>query len=314
MALYLTEQDVTQLVDVADAVTALEKVFGQWGKDGTENLPRQRLNLPVRSLNLMAASAPGLGVCGHKAYFGGCAYVSLFSLEQPRLLALIEASNLGAIRTGAASGVATKYLARPDAEVVGIIGTGRQAKTQLLAMAAVRSLRLVRVFGRDADRRNAFAAEMAGFLNCEVQAAASAETCVREAHIVIAATKSSDPVVFGEWLAPGTHVNAIGANGYARRELDDQAVLRADLVATDQRDQARTEARELIDLAEAGKLGWDDVVELGALVQGAHPGRAQDSDITLFKSLGIALEDIAFAEVIYERAVQAGAGSPIQTD
>ncbi|MBT4907322.1 MAG: ornithine cyclodeaminase family protein, partial [Rhodospirillaceae bacterium] len=143
MSLYLSEQDVGRLVDVADAVTALEEVFGQWGRDGTENLPRQRLPLPVRSLNLMAASAPSLGICGHKAYFGGCAYVSLFSLEESRLLALIEASTLGAIRTGAASGVATKYLARPDAATVGIIGTGRQAKTQLLAMAAVRSLQSV---------------------------------------------------------------------------------------------------------------------------------------------------------------------------
>lgn len=314
MALYLSEKDVERLVNVADAVAALEEVFGQWGKDGTENLPRQRLTLPVRSLNLMAASAPALGVCGHKAYFGGCAYVSLFSLEKPRLLALIEASALGAIRTGAASGVATKYLARSDAEAVGIIGTGRQAKTQLLAMAAVRSLRTVRVFGRDVDRRNAFAAEMADALSCDVQAADSAEACVRDADIVIAATKASDPVVFGEWLAPGTHVNAIGANGYARRELDNDAVQRASLVATDQRDQARTEARELIDLAEAAKLDWDDVVELGDLVQGKAPGRSQDSDITLFKSLGIALEDIAFAKVIYDRAVETGAGSKIQMD
>ena len=268
----------------------------------------------MRSLNLMAASAPSLGICGHKAYFGGCAYVSLFSLEESRLLALIEASTLGAIRTGAASGVATKYLARPDAATVGIIGTGRQAKTQLLAMAAVRSLQSVRVFGRDEERRTAFAGEMAEVLSCTVQATDSAEACVRDADIVIAATKASDPVVFGDWLSPGTHVNAIGANGYARRELDDVAVLRASLVATDQRDQARTEARELIDLAEAGKLDWANVVELGALVQGEIAGRAQDSDITLFKSLGIALEDIAFAKLIYDRAVAAGAGTKIQTD
>ena len=314
MALYLNEKDVTRLVTVADAVGALEEVFGQWGRDGTENLPRQRLSLPVRSLNLMAASAPALGVCGHKAYFGGCAYVSLFSLEKPRLLALIEASTLGAVRTGAASGVATKYLARSDADTVGIIGTGRQARTQLLAMAAVRSLKTVRVFGRDAERRQAFAAAMSEALSCAVKAADSAEACVREAHMVIAATKSSEPVVFGDWLAPGTHVNAIGANGYARRELDDNTVLRASLVATDQRDQARTEARELIDLAEAGKLNWDEIVELGALVQGSAAGRAGESDITVFKSLGIALEDIAFAKVIYDRAVETGAGNDIHTD
>jgi ornithine cyclodeaminase/alanine dehydrogenase-like protein (mu-crystallin family) len=311
MPLFLSEKDVQHLVDMSDAVGALDAVFGQWGREGTENLPRQRLNLPVRSLNLMAASAPALGVCGHKAYFGGCHYVSLFSLETPRLLAVIEAGALGAIRTGAASGVATNYLARTDAETVGIIGTGRQARTQLLAISSVRKLSNVQVFGRDANRRNAFAAEMADALPCVVEAAETAEACVRNADIVIAATKASEPVVFGDWLAPGCHVNAIGANGYARRELDDEAVLRASIVATDQRDQAQVEARELIDLANAGKLEWENVVELGDLVQGRIPGRVTDDDITLFKSLGIALEDIAFAKVIYDRAIEAGAGTPV---
>lgn len=314
MALFLSEEDVGQLVTMDDAVGALEAVFDQWGKDGTENLPRQRLPLPVRSLNLMAASAPGLGVCGHKAYFGGCHYVSLFSLEEPRLLALIQAGRLGAVRTGAASGVATKYLARKDARTLGIIGTGRQARTQTLAVAAVRDIEEVTVFGRDKDRRDSFVSEMSEGLNCDVQVAKNAEDCIRDSDIVVAATKSSDPVIFGDWLTPGTHVNAIGANGYARRELDDAAVLRASVVATDQRDQARTEARELIDLADSGKLDWDTVVELGSLVQGEAPGRTADADITVFKSLGIALEDIAFAKVIYDRAVAAGAGSTIPSD
>ena len=189
-----------------------------------------------------------------------------------------------------------------------MIGTGRQARTQLLAMAAVRPLSAVRVFGRDADRRKAFAHEMEAALSCEVEPCDTAEACVRDAHIVVAATNSREPVVHGDWLAPGTHVNAIGANGYARRELDDAAVLHAALVTTDDRDQARTEARELIDLTRDGKLDWDEVIELGDLVQGNHPGRGGDNDITLFKSLGIALEDIAFGKVIYDRALAAGRG------
>jgi ornithine cyclodeaminase/alanine dehydrogenase len=308
MPLFIREEDVDSLVDVTDAIDALEEAFRHWRRDGTESLPRQRLPLPPRTLNLMAASLPALGICGHKAYFGGCYHVTLCSIEDRRLLAVIEAGRLGAIRTGAASGVATRYLARADASVVGMIGTGRQARTQLLAMNAVRPLRGVRVFGRDAARRRAFAAEMAAVLSCEVEPGDTAEACVRDAHIVVAATNSREPVVHGDWLAPGTHVNAIGANGYARRELDDAAVLRAALVATDDRDQARSEARELIDLTRDGKLDWDDVVELGDLVQGHHPGRGGDSDITLFKSLGIALEDIAFGKVIYDRALAAGRG------
>lgn len=265
MPLYINEDDVESLVNVADAVVALEDGFRTWRQDGTENLPRQRLPLPApaRSLNLMAAASPALGICGHKAYFGGCHHVMLYAIEERCLLAVIEAGRLGAIRTGAASGVATRYLARDDASVVGIVGTGRQARTQLLAMKAVRSIRSVRVFGRDADRRKAFAAAMAEELSCDVVASESAEACVRDAHIVIAATKASKPVVFGDWLAPGSHVNGIGANGYARRELDDAVVLHAALVATDDKDQARTEARELIDLTRDGKLDWDDVVEVG---------------------------------------------------
>ena len=176
-------------------------------------------------------------------------------------------------------------------------------------MAAVRSLRTVRVFGRDAERRQSFAAEMAATLSCEVEACDTAEACVRDAHIVVAATNSSAPVVHGDWLAPGSHVNAIGANGYARRELDDAAVIHAALIATDDRDQAQTAARELIDLTRDGKLDWDDVVELGDLVHHNHPGRGSDNDITLFKSLGIALEDIAFGKVIYDRALAAGRGT-----
>mgnify|MGYP001226426544 CR=1 FL=1 len=311
MPLYIKEEDVASLVGVEDAIAALEDGFSHWRCDGTENLPRQRLPLPApaRALNIMAASSPTWGICGHKAYFGGCHHVTLYSIEEKRLLAVIEAGRLGAIRTGAASGVATRYLAREDSSVVGIIGTGRQARTQLLAMAAVRSLRSVRVFGRDAGRRQSFADEMAAILSCEVEPCDTAEACVRDAHIVVAATNSSEPVVLGDWLAPGCHVNAIGANGYARRELDDAAVLHAALVATDDRDQAQTEARELIDLTRDGKLDWDEVVELGDLVQHNHPGRGSDNDITLFKSLGIALEDIAFGKVIYDRALAAGRGT-----
>jgi alanine dehydrogenase len=309
MPLYIKEEDVDSLVDVKDAIAALEEGFRHWRRDGTENLPRQRLPLPTRSLNLMAASSPAQGICGQKAYFSGCYHVTLYSIEERRLLAVIEADRLGAMRTGAASGVATRYLAREDASVVGIVGTGRQARTQMLAMDAVRSLRSVRVFGRDPERRQSFASEMAAILSCEVEASETAEACVRDAHIVVAATNSSEPVVHGAWLAPGSHVNAIGANGYARRELDDAAVLHAALVATDDRDQAQTEARELIDLTRDGKLDWDDVVELGDLVQRNHPGRRGDNEITLFKSLGIALEDISFGKMIYDRAVAAGRGT-----
>lgn len=308
MTLYLSEEEVVGLVTVDDAVAALQNALADWGTAGTDNAPRQRIKLPQRAMNLMGASWGVGDVCGHKSYFSGCFYVSLYSISEKRLLALIEANKLGAMRTGAASGVATDLLARKDAATLGIIGTGRQSRTQVLAIAAVRDLKSVRVFGRDETKRAAFAASIAEELDCEVIAATSAEECIRGADIAVTMTSSADPVLFGEWLSPGMHVNATGANGYARRELDDGAVLKASLVSTDQREQAKIEARELIDLTNAGKLAWEDVLELGALVRGEAPGRTANDQITLFKSLGIALEDIAFAKVAYERALERGVG------
>lgn len=308
MPLYLTEDEVERLVGIDDAITVLEECFPYWDRDGAQNLPRQRLPLPERAVNIMAASVPQLGVFGTKVYFRGCFHVTLYDIAARRMLALIEANLLGALRTGAASGVATRLLARPDAASLALIGTGKQARTQLLAVAAVRGLAQIRVYGRDGTRRAAFARELAAETGLDVAPAKSAEACVREADIVVAATNASEPVVLGEWLAPGCHVNAVGANAYARRELDEDAVRRAALVAVDDREQARVEARELIDLAAAGALDWADVAELGPLLRGDVAGRTAAGDITLYKSLGVAFEDVVFAKTIYDRAMARGVG------
>ena len=309
MALYLTEEDVEALVGVEDAIASLDAAFAHWGQDGTVNLPRQRLPLPRRSLNLMAASFPAEGVFGHKAYFGGCYYFTLYSIAERRMLALIEASALGAIRTGAASGVATRHMARDNARTVALIGAGKQGTTQLQAICAVRRIERARVFSRTAETREAFARAMSKKLDIAVEPAADAESCVRGADIVITATNSATPVVLGDWLSPGCHVNVVGANAVTRREVDGAAVQRAALVAVDDRAQARIEASELIDLAAAGRLDWNNVAELGDIVRGAVPVRRGAGDITLFKSLGIALEDVAFGNMIYRRALERGRGT-----
>ncbi len=308
MAIYLTEADVENLAGVDDAIEVLEAAFAEWGQGGTANLPRQRLPLPERAVNIMAASLPSAGVFGHKVYFSGFFVFTLYSIAEGRILAMIEANTLGALRTGAASGVATRLLARADAATCGLIGAGKQGRTQLLAVHAVRPLTRAVVYSRNRETRVSFAASMAEETGISVAAADSAEACVRGMDIVIAATKSSEPVIMGDWLAPGVHVNAVGANAYARREVDDAAVLRADILATDDRAQAKIEAREFIDLAAAGGIHWDNVAELGAMVQGKGPKRQGADQITLFKSLGIALEDVAFAKLIYDRAVAGGVG------
>jgi ornithine cyclodeaminase/alanine dehydrogenase len=313
--IYLTEDDVARLVTVKDALAVLEETFAVWRDPGTTSLPRQRARLAAGSLNLMGGACEKKGVFGLKAYFtgkGGARYhVLLYAGDGSGLLAMIEADRLGALRTGAASGLATKLLANADAHTLGVIGSGKQARTQVAAVCAVREIRKVRVFSPSREHRNAFAFAVADELGVETEPAESGEACMRDADVVVTITKSAEPVCRGKWLKDGAHVNAAGANAGDRRELDGEAVLRAAVRATDHRAQAEVEAGEFRDLVAAGKLAWSDVIEIGDLVGGSARGRTAPSDITVFKSLGIGLEDIAFAELIYRRAMEAKAGRPL---
>ncbi|MCH7746443.1 MAG: ornithine cyclodeaminase family protein, partial [Chloroflexi bacterium] len=241
---------------------------------------------------------------GHDAKF----YVQLSSTETGEMLALIEAFALGQIRTGAASGVATRYMAREDSTTVGVIGVGKQAGTQLEAVCRVRDIRLVKVFSRTPERRESFAAEMGQQLGISVVATADAEACVNGSDVVIIITNSSTPVISGEWLSAGAHVNAAGANSWMRRELDDEAVRRSNVIVADDVEQAKIECGDLIYPIEQGIIRWEQVRSLSEVVAGRAPGRVNADDITLFESQGIALEDIAVGARIYELAKANGVG------
>jgi len=234
--------------------------------------------------------------------------VLLFAGDMGELLAMIEADHLGRLRTGAASGIATKYLARANATRVGLIGAGRQARTQLEAVTRVRKLTAVRVFCRDESRRRDFCREMTERLALEVEPAESAEAAVRFGDIIITATTAGEPVVRGDWLRPGAHLNVIGSNMTNRREVDDSTLARASVVAVDSLEQAKEEAGDLVvGLGNLGR-GWEGVVELCAIVGGARRGRTSDEEITLFKSCGIALWDVAAAGYVYRQALEKGKG------
>ena len=313
-AIYITEADVARLVTVKDAIASLEELFATWGQPSTWNIPRRRAPLPGGGFNLMGASYGAKNIYGLKAYAGmkgGQFHTLLYSSSEGRLKAMIEADLFGQLRTGAASGIATRLLANPDAQTLGMIGVGRQSRTQAIAVCAVRPIKRVLVFARTAESREAYARSLEKELGIEVRAAASAEACVREANVVVTITKSAVPVFRGEWLTQGTHVNVAGANAGDRREVDGETVLRSAVKVTDDVEQARTEAGELRDLVAANKLKWTDVCELGELATGRVQGRRSSSDITLFKSLGIALEDVAFGELVYQRALAAGVGKPL---
>ena len=313
-AIYITEADVQRLVTVKDAIATLEELFATWGQPSTANIPRRRARLPGGALNLMGASYGAKNVYGLKAYAamkGGQFHTLLYSSVDGKLKAMIEADLFGQLRTGAASGLATKLMANPDARTLGMIGVGRQSRTQAVAVCAVRPIKRVNVFARTPESRESYARSLEKELGIEVRPAPSAEACVAEADVVVTITKSAEPVCRAGWLAKGVHVNAAGANSGDRRELDGETVLRATVKVTDHVEQARMEAGEFRDLVAAEKLDWSDVRELGEVVTGKIKGRTSPSDLTLFKSLGIALEDVAFGELVYQRALAAGVGKPM---
>ena len=300
------------------ALECVEASLVAQGNDRAVNRSRERILLPRVSLHYMAGALPDSQHVGMKIYTASSEGVRflllLFDTVSGRLLSLMQADHLGRIRTGAASGIATKYLARPEASRVGMIGTGRQARTQLQAIARVRKLTAVKAFGRDANRLQAFCREMSEDLGVPVEPAASTEEAARFGEIVCTATTAQQPVVRGACLQPGAHINAIGANMANRRELDDEAVSRATLIAVDSVEQSRKESGDLIQgLANLGR-GWESVIELNSVVTGKHPGRSAADQITLFKSHGIALWDVAVAGFVYQQAVQQGKGKELEID
>lgn len=315
MALLLTETDVAALLPMSLALEAVEEVFRWQGEGKVTNRPRVRLPVPGGLLHVMPAALPEAKVMGLKSYAtvrGGTKFVVLlFSAETGALLAVIEADRLGQKRTGAASGVATKYLARRDADRVGCYGTGWQARAQLEAVCAVRAVREVRIYGRDAERRARFAEEMERILGLTITPVESPDQAAREASILITITSSRTPVLEGRWMAPGTHVNAAGSNHLQRAELDVEAIRRATLIVTDSLEQARLECGDLAVAIQQGAVRWDAVHELGEVVAGKRPGRQGENDVTLFESQGVAMEDIVVAARLVTRARAQGLGQEL---
>jgi alanine dehydrogenase len=309
MTIYLSESDVREILTMEIALKAVEDAFLRLADGSAVMHSRQRLHPAANSyLHYMAAADSRDRYMGLKIYTSspqGLRFlVPLYHAESGDLLALIEADYLGQMRTGAASGIATKLMARPDARIVGIIGTGLQAHTQLQAIAQVRKIERVYAFGRNAERRSRFAQEMTERLKIPVDAVDSAEAAVRTADIVVTSTNATKPVIEGRWLKPGMHINAIGANFPQKRELDSIAVFRAGIIAVDSREQSKLEAGDLIQAFAGDESKWSQVRELSEIAAGRTPGRNSDSEITLFKSNGIAIEDVLTAGRIYEIAVE----------
>ncbi|HSQ19535.1 MAG TPA: ornithine cyclodeaminase family protein, partial [Blastocatellia bacterium] len=315
MALLLTEKDVTELLDVDTAIAAVEEVLRDQAEGSATNRPRYRVAMPASQLHVMAGGDTRLGVTGLKVYTasrkGARFLVLLYDAESGDMLAMVEADRLGQMRTGAASGVATRYMANETAETIGIFGTGWQAESQLMAVCAVRKIKSIKVYSRNAELCEAFARKMTSLLRTEVVPAGSPEETVRNRSIVITATSAREPVLKGEWIEPGTHLNVIGSNFLSKSEVDVETIRRASIIAVDSIEQSRVEAGDLMPAIERGVIRWESLTELGRIVAGLDPGRTSDDQITLFKSNGIALEDISTALRVYRLARERGVGQSV---
>ena len=313
MTLHISEAEVRSVLTMPMAIDAVEEISRKQASGEVIVHPRRRFELPAGGFfHYMAAADFKAGYVAMKQYTfvrGKIRFlVPLYEILTGDLVAMIEADYMGQLRTGAASGVATKYLARPDARIAAIIGTGGQARTQLEAVAAVRKLESVRAYGRDPERREKFAREMTQRLGLPVTAAASASAAVRGADIVSTATTASQPIVNGADLSNGAHINAIGANHAHKRELDDEAVASADVIVVDSVEQSRQEAGDLIIAFKSDEVCWTGVKKLSDVVAAKTTGRTSASEVTLFKSNGIASWDLAVAMKVYAIAREEGLG------
>ena len=316
MTLHINEAEVRAVLTMPQALEAVEEISRKQSTGEVVVHPRRRFELPGGGFfHYMAAADYSTGYVAMKQYTyvrGKLRFlVPLYEMATGDLLAQIEADYMGQLRTGAASGVATKYLARKDSRVAAIIGTGGQAKTQLEAVAAARKLESARAYGRDAAKREKFCAEMSGRIGIPVDPCSSAAEAVRGADIVSTATTASQPVVRGADLSPGTHINAIGANHAHKRELDDEAVASADVIVVDSVEQSRQEAGDLIIAFHGDEICWTGVKKLSEIVAGKANGRTSDTEVTLFKSNGIASWDLAVAVKVYALVREKGLGKEL---
>lgn len=313
MAIFLSENDVQQVLTAEMALEAVESAHRDLALGLALDTPRQRSRLPQTVLHILQGALPAQGVIGYKAYTsnksGNRFLVHLFDALTGQLQAIIEADRLGMMRTGAASGVAAKWLARPDSRVAGVFGTGWQAEGHVLAIcAALPALELVKVYGRNPEKQASFCACLAELTGRRVLAAASAEATVRDSDLIGTVTTSAKPLFDAEWLKAGAHINAAGSNALIRQEISEATLRRCGLVSVDSVATALAEAGDLLPLLEKGRLHVRQLVELGDIVVGRRVGRETVEQITLFESQGMAIQDLALAKRVLLRAQGLGLG------
>lgn len=311
--LWISEAEVASLMDASDAIRALEHGLRLEAQGHAQNMSKTHAAWSGGTLHAIGAVFPAARFAGTKTWAhtpdGATPLLILFDSQTGRLRAIVEAFALGQLRTGAASGVATRWLAAQDADELAIVGTGKQALPQVAAVLAVRPIRRVRVFGRDAGRRAAFAARLRQHLDVEVIEADDVASAVRDAPVVTLATRATEPFLTGAMVARGAHINAIGAIVPSGAEVATDVLARCSLIVVDSPGQARQLSRELVAYLGQDDAKWAEVRSLAAVVA-AQSSRPRDADLTVFKSLGMGVSDLSLGVELYHRAVASGAGRP----
>lgn len=313
-ALYISETEAASLININSAIKAVEDAFSAYGKGKAFSMPRQRMRIRKGALHMLPGAIPYKGVIGFKAYTsfraGLIFKTHLYSAETGEPLAIIDSNEIGRLRTGAASGVATKFLARKNSETVFIFGSGFQAQSQLEAVCATcDSVKKVYCVSKTHENAVAFAETMSNKLNIPVIVSGDIETDLCSADIIITVTTSNTPLFNGKLeLKKGVHINAAGSNALIRAEIPEKTIEAAKYIVVDSKEVAAIECGDILPSLGKGRLHWNNIIELGDIVSGLHPGRTENEGISIFESQGMGLLDIACAEMIYRKALDKGMG------
>jgi alanine dehydrogenase len=315
VAVFLSENDVKMLLTVPMVIEAVESAHRDLANGLAQDTPRARTRLPQTVLHMLQGALPAQGVLGYKAYTsnrsGNRFLVHVFDAASGLLRGVLEANYLGMMRTGAASAVAARYLAREDARIAGIFGSGWQAEGHVRTLCQVRPMEKIKVFSRKPEKLQAFCQRLTALTGVAVEPAATAEETVRGSDIIGTITSASQPLFDAAWLSPGTHINAAGSNALIRQELSEATINRCAIVSVDSIPTALLEAGDLLPLLEKGRLHSRQLVELGDVMIGRRPGRQTTDEITLFESQGMAIQDLALAVRLLAAAESAGIGAPL---
>jgi ornithine cyclodeaminase len=304
------------MMDIGGAIQALERGLLEEAKGNAQNMIKTHVEWDGSTLHAIGAVFPEMGICGTKTWThtagGATPLLVLYNSNDGSLVAIIEAFALGQMRTAAASGVATRWLAPEGADEFAMIGTGKQAITQVAAVLAVRPVRRIHVFGRDEQRRDQFVARVRAEFPVEVAGSASVREAVRNASIITLATRATEPILVADMVRPGTHINSVGAIVPSRAEVSQDVLARTSRVVTDSVPQARKLSREMMEFFGADSSKWNCVTSLAQIVAGRSV-RAASDDLTLFKALGVGISDLALGIELYQTALARGIGMPLNT-